>query len=155
MQLKNLPYKSEIIFKQEVLDTLLTYKQGYNVSETGGVLLGQIYTDGEIVVCRCSEPCVAGKADRMGFSRSSKTANKIINDAFEGSNGTILYVGEWHTHPEPYPSPSKTDKTSIEEIYRTANINNPNLIYVIVGDMDIFCGVYDGKTHYRTSLSIR
>ncbi len=155
MQLKNLPYKSEIIFKQEVLDTLLTYKQGYNGSETGGVLLGQIYTDGEIVVCRCSEPCVAGKADRMGFSRSSKTANKIINDAFEGSNGTILYVGEWHTHPEPYPSPSTTDKTSIEEIYRTANINNPNLIYVIVGDMDIFCGVYDGKTHYRTSLSIR
>lgn len=155
MQLKNLPYKSEIIFKQEVLDTLLTYKQGYNGSETGGVLLGQIYTDGEIVVCRCSEPCVAGKADRMGFSRSSKTANKIINDAFEGSNGTILYVGEWHTHPEPYPSPSTTDKTSIEEIYRTANINNPNLIYVIVGEMDIFCGVYDGKTHYRTSLSIR
>lgn len=155
MQLKNLPYKSEIIFNQEVLDTLLTYKQGYNGSETGGVLLGQIYTDGEIVVCRCSEPCVAGKADRMRFSRSSKTANKIINDAFEESNGTILYVGEWHTHPEPYPSPSTTDKTSIEEIYRTANINNPNLIYVIVGDMDIFCGVYDGKTHYRTSLSIR
>lgn len=155
MQLKNLPYKSEIRFKQEVLDTLLTYKQGHNGTETGGVLLGQVYTDGEIIVCRCSDPCIAGKADKKGFSRSSKTANKIINDAFVGSNGTILYVGEWHTHPEPYPRPSTTDKTSIEEIYRTANINNSNLIYVIVGEIDIFCGVYDGKTHYRVPLSIR
>lgn len=112
-------------------------------------------TDEEIVVCKCSEPCIAGKADRMGFSRSSKTANKIINDAFKRSNGTILYIGEWHTHPEPYPSPSTTDKASIEEIYHTANIHNSNLIYVIVGEIDIFCGVYDGKTHYRIPLSIR
>ena len=132
----------------------MNYKQGYNESETGGILLGQIYTNGEILVCICSEPCIAGQANRISFSRSSKIANKIINDAFEGSNGTILYVGEWHTHPEPYPRPSATDKASIEEIYQTTNINDSILIYVIVGVSDIFCGVYDGNTHYQIPLVI-
>ena len=83
------------------------------------------------------------------FYRSFKIANKIINQAFQESNGTVLYLGEWHTHPVDNPIPSPTDKTSIENIYNTANLSVNVIIYLIIGRSSIYYGCYDGKKHYK------
>ena len=149
MKLQSITYSPEIIFDPEVIDILYTYKQNGDTPETGGILLGKVYKNGDIMVCRCSEPCVIGKANKMGFYRSFKIANKIINQAFQESNGTVLYLGEWHTHPVDNPIPSPTDKTSIENIYNTANLSVNVIIYLIIGRSSIYYGCYDGKKHYK------
>ena len=76
MKLQSTSYSPEIIFDPEVIDILYTYKQNSDTPETGGILLGKVYKNGDIMVCRCSEPCVIGKANKMGFHRSFKIANK-------------------------------------------------------------------------------
>ncbi|WP_366517454.1 Mov34/MPN/PAD-1 family protein [uncultured Alistipes sp.] len=60
----------------------------------------------------------------------------------------MVYVGEWHTHPENVPSPSATDLKSIKNIYNTTNLNSDIIVYIIIGRQSEYYGCYDGQMHY-------
>ena len=147
MKLKKFPY-NKILLAESVLNDLNHYRQRINEPETGGILLGKILANGNIIICNCSRPCISGKAYAVGFERSSKLANQIIRQFFNESNGTIVYVGEWHTHPENVPSPSATDLKSIKNIYNTTNLNSDIIVYIIIGPKSEYYGCYDGQMHY-------
>ena len=52
---------------------------------------------------------------------------------FRESQGTQIYLGEWHTHREVEPSPSWKDRHEIRRAFRKSTLNLEFLILVIVG----------------------
>jgi integrative and conjugative element protein (TIGR02256 family) len=128
----------ELIFEPEVIRILNSYRQlETRSSEAGGILLGRIYNS-KIVIEKVSEPSSEDKAGRFSFNRYVKKAQRIVNDAWAESDGELLYLGEWHTHPEVIPTPSSTDRTLLSNMLRDTKMDIDFLFMVIVGMQDIY-----------------
>ena len=129
--------------KQEVLEQLRAYAQ-HEGNEQCGVLTGSKINDKTYRISKVSPPCVANNT-RFRCERDAKMANEFIKNDYEQSNHTRTYMGEWHTHPEPYPHPSWTDFSSIVSNFEESSLDYPFLIMAIVGTESIYFSIYDGK----------
>lgn len=102
--------------------------------EAGGVLLGRILRNGgHVVVDTITTPQPADIRSRFSIIRDGDAHQVLIDLAWGGSAGTCGYLGEWHTHPEADPVPSKVDLAqwkhrTIHDVYEGAG-----LLFVIVG----------------------
>ncbi|HEX3529510.1 MAG TPA: Mov34/MPN/PAD-1 family protein [Thermoanaerobaculia bacterium] len=78
--------------------------------EAGGVLLGRHIADSDdIIVDDLTVPIRGDRRGRYLFMRGHEAHQKVIDRAWRDSEGTCVYLGEWHTHPEPVPTPSSVD----------------------------------------------
>ena len=128
---------------ESVIEQLDQYRQT-DGAEIGGILIGSIINDRKIRINRISLPCVI-QASRCGCTRDAKRANEIIQQEFETSNHTRVYLGEWHTHPEKVPRPSKTDCKSVAEIFKDAQLPYERIIMLIIGQHSEYWSLFDGK----------
>lgn len=133
----------KIAISQSVLDGLNNFVQTGKKLENGGVLMGSIF-DNRIEILRISVPTPFDKCNRYGFIRDKKSAKLFIDYEFVNSNGKIIYLGEWHTHPEDYPAPSSQDIKMIKEQYKENIFNEKFLLMLILGRKDIYFGLFDG-----------
>ena len=134
-----------IIIEQNVVELFNTFRQTRRKPESGGILLGRVY-ENEIRIKKASIPTIFDSSSRYKFNRHKNSAQLFTDYEFENSGGTIIYLGEWHTHPENTPIPSSTDIKMIITQFRKNKINEDFLIMIIVGLIDIYIGFYDGKT---------
>ena len=138
-------YKNKIVeIEMNVLDVFSSFKQVNRKPENGGILLGILEED-RILITRASIPTSLDSKSRYRFTRNKKSAQIIIDYEFINSDGSVIYLGEWHTHPENFPSPSQTDLRMIQKQYEKNVINEPFLFMIIIGLQNIFVGVYDDK----------
>lgn len=87
--------------------------------ESGGVLLGsQVIGESRYVITELTLPTPKDRRGRFFFIRSRLAANKVIKTAWKESLGTVNYLGEWHTHDEPIPTPSETDLRLLRNVIR-------------------------------------
>jgi integrative and conjugative element protein (TIGR02256 family) len=95
----------------DALETLTGFIQNApGRQEAGGVLLGRHIADSkDIVVDEVTMPMPGDRQRRFGFFRAAHRHQRAIDRAWTDSGGTRAYLGEWHTHPEPLPSPSLID----------------------------------------------
>ncbi len=101
--------------------------------EAGGVLLGRhILESVDIIVDTVTEPMPGDKRERYRFFRSQYLHQLEIDRMWEESLGTCTYLGEWHTHPEQYPSPSDIDRLDWAQRLRRDQFTEP-IFFVIVG----------------------
>lgn len=132
-----------IIFSQGALDALNQYVQrSPEQNESGGVLLGRLLYSGHIVVDEITTPQPNDKATHTTFFRSDDHQT-LINDAWKRSEGTCLYLGEWHTHAEEIPFPSKVD---LDDWHRRLQTDKPSIdstLFLIVGTCAI--SLYEGR----------
>ena len=140
---------------QEVLEYLSRQAQTSG-NEQAGILIGSEIGDHAYRVNKASEPCeIKQKATKIGCVRNAKKANEIIIAEFEKSNGTRVYLGEWHTHPEDYPSPSHVDTNSIKTIIETGDIPAEGVFLIIIGLKQIYYGFhYNGKLYDITPVIV-
>jgi integrative and conjugative element protein (TIGR02256 family) len=132
-----------IHISDEVLSILDKYKQHKKYQdESGGIILGIVHEDNNICISKISKPNTSDKASRYSFERDKKAAQIIVNSEFYESDGMIIYLGEWHTHPEPNPSPSSVDIKMIKQQYKHNKINEDFLILLIQGTESIYIGLY-------------
>jgi len=138
--------KYKIFIAPSVVSILAGYKQIHRKDcEAGGILLGQINEDG-IYILKASIPNSRDKRSRMSFIRDRDRAQLIINHEFANSGGKTIYLGEWHSHPEKFPSPSSVDKAMIKDQFKKNKINEPFLIFIIQGISGIYIGlIADGE----------
>ena len=117
--------------------------------EAGGILLGSyIIESNDIIIDLISTPLLGDKQTRFSFFRKSKRHQKIINKVWHESNGTLNYLGEWHTHPEFLPSPSNTDLKDWKRKLKQDKFYGNYLYFIIVGIEEIF--VWEGcKSTYN------
>lgn len=102
--------------------------------EAGGVLLGRLLVDGDIVVV--DDVTVPGPHDRRGrfrFLRAKGPSQVAVNEAWGRSGGEINYLGEWHTHPEDEPTPSWHDRGEWRRLVAIQTYEQASLFFVIVG----------------------
>lgn len=106
--------------------------------EAGGVLLGRLIKDSkDVIVDRVTVPMVGDQRGRHGFVRSEKSHQRVIASAWRKSCGTCHYLGEWHTHPENYPTPSRQDYDNWRNILKNRTFYSFYLYFVIVGLKEI------------------
>lgn len=151
MEIKRDKYTIKI--SENVLSILEKYNQKNGKNESGGILLGSIEEDGIIYISKLSLPNPFDKSSRYSFDRDKKIAQILVEFEFHNSDGTCIYLGEWHTHPEKTPSPSHIDIKMITQQYTENKINVTFLIMIIKGTESLYIGVYDGINLIQINLN--
>lgn len=136
-------YMPVVEVTESVMEKINQYRQKAG-SETGGIIMGSIINERKIRINRISQPCVI-LTSRCGCTRDAKKANGIIQREFEASNHTRVYLGEWHTHPENMPTPSRTDYQSVRDIFRNALLPYNRIIILIIGLKSEYWSCFNGK----------
>jgi integrative and conjugative element protein (TIGR02256 family) len=73
---------------------------------------------------------------RTRFHRAKRRHQAAIDAAWAASEGTCTYLGEWHTHPEPIPTPSAVDWTDWRRRLLRDRYTEP-LFFIIIGTIAI------------------
>ena len=137
--------KFNLTITDDVLNIFKSYIQDTKEKkESGGILLAQIKKN-HVYLIRASVPNSFDKQTRCSFERNKDIAQIIVNYEFINSNDKTIYVGEWHTHPEDYPSPSGQDERMIEGQLKLNKDIEPYLFIIIQGIKGLYVGLYDGK----------
>ena len=103
-------------------------------SEAGGVLIGRrVEGCDDVVVDQITTPLPRDVRARMRFARQDPGHQERITRVWEASGGTLGYLGEWHTHPEPLPAPSRVDWQDWKRRLREDTTDGPDVFFMIVG----------------------
>ncbi|PWK20014.1 Mov34/MPN/PAD-1 family protein [Xanthomarina spongicola] len=139
---------------KNVIDKMNDYIQDVSYKpESGGILMGYVLKENVFAINDISVPSKLDKASRYNFTRSKKNAQQILNKAFNNSDGKQIYLGEWHTHPEDFPSPSNLDFKSIKKQFQ-GNILNSPLIFMIIYGRKGFYITYEKGDSIRSAQNI-
>lgn len=133
--------RDRLIIKTKALNVLRRYGRKKDTYESGGILLGYVYKDHTEVV----NVTTPSRFDSFGprfFIRSRISAQAQIDKAWKKSNGTLIYLGEWHTHSEANPKPSVVDREMIMKSRRETKMEIDFLYLMIVGHN---CSYWVGK----------
>ncbi|WP_046180579.1 Mov34/MPN/PAD-1 family protein [Domibacillus tundrae] len=120
-------------------------------AEAGGTLLGRfILESSDIVIDKVTVPMERDIRKRCYFKRNREDHQKVVYSIWEESRGTCNYLGEWHTHPEPHPTPSSHDLKEWEKVLENTVYDAEELFFLIIGTKSI--GVWVGN---KASLKIK
>lgn len=110
--------------------------------ESGGILLG--YRRGiHLHVTMATPPQAADRGWRYQFKRSSRHHQEIALQQWCSSDGMVDYLGEWHSHPQNQPIPSKTD---LDEWRRICCRRHKPMVFLIVGvSGELWVGLSSGQ----------
>lgn len=116
----------------DLLHKLVENGKNYYPNEFGGFLIGY-YSDEErhLQITDTIFP-ESFNMSRYSFERSTKGIEKKLENYYKEKPKKI-YVGEWHTHPDNYPTPSVTDILAINKIANNQNTFLLNPVLLIIG----------------------
>lgn len=125
---------------------MLNAKRQFDKNEDCGILFGSQISDERIRINSISDSCCDNaSALKCSCHLDAAKANNLIAEEFNKSNQTRVYIGEWHTHPEDYPSPSTQDLKSLKESFNKNQLAIPHFILMaIIGRKSICFKMYDG-----------
>ena len=117
----------------EVADIWHAHQQtAPEATESFGVLIGTTTVDRrEIWIKRVTTPMAQDRRTRFSFALRDPGHQREVCGMFACSGGRAIYLGTWHTHPEPVPTPSWIDQNDWVACLR-ANRGRP-LAFVLVG----------------------
>lgn len=139
VKLRHPALPGEVWICPETQEIILQYRQtGCFSREAGGILMGY-RRGGHIDIQEASVPMSKDIRRRHGFERLDPGHQALADRRWKASGGTVLYLGEWHTHPCPTPHPSSIDRTEWTKL--TATHQTP-LTFIIGGTRDWYveCG---------------
>jgi integrative and conjugative element protein (TIGR02256 family) len=137
--------KMKVYYYESVLRLFDSEIQKFGLIETGGVLLGW-YDEENIIVAKATGAGPNATHENFYFRADANYIDMIIDMEFANSNGKIIYLGEWHTHPQTNPQPSPVDLNSLEEITESSKSSN---LLLILGAID-----FSIKEFIERSISI-
>lgn len=109
-------------------------------AEAGGQLFASIIKK-EITIVQATGPSIEDQRSRFGFKPSRKKEQRdILKLHAEG----LDFVGDWHTHPQDIPRPSKQDIASIKDVFRKSDHELEGIVLVILGRNEPPEGLYVG-----------
>ena len=129
----------EIIICPDVLKHFHKHRQSSSgAPEVGGQLFAKILPEC-VCVCLATGPANEDKRGRFWFVPNQKRQNDEIQKLFKDG---LHFVGDWHTHPEPIPTPSGTDLSSMKECFNKSRHQLKSFVMVIVGQSDFPEGLW-------------
>jgi integrative and conjugative element protein (TIGR02256 family) len=146
--------KQRVWFKPSVLETFSRFRQIRGEPEGGGLLFAEF----ELPIIRISTvttPHTTDRRWRMLFVPNRILQRRVIKEQFKRGHH---FVGEWHTHPEPSPTPSNLDLASMRDAFLKSGHELNYFITVIVGNradkLALWVSVHDGN-HFRRLNEVR
>jgi len=124
-----------ILIEPSVVELVRGYCQHQsNMPESGGILLG--YRRGtHLHVVSATTPQRDDQRKRFHFSRCDQYHQNVAISQWNMSGNTMDYIGEWHTHPEPKPTPSSLDMSEWKKI---CCARKSSMVFLIVGWTGVF-----------------
>lgn len=122
----------EVQLPEYVFDKIKIQIIKYYPHECGGIFVGSIDENNTAIIKNMMMPRKF-KSSPVFFLRVADFINKWLLRIFRQSEGRILYLGEWHSHPNGQPIPSTTDFNSMEKISLNENVRIRTPILLIVG----------------------
>ena len=104
-------YGRRVIVNYEVAGVWQAHRQILaTASESFGVLMGTTSVDRrEVWIDGLTTPMRRDRRSGFSFSLRDPGHQRAVSRGFASSDGTAIYLGTWHTHPEPLPTPSRVD----------------------------------------------
>jgi integrative and conjugative element protein (TIGR02256 family) len=134
---------NKIIYDRAVLEFFAGQLKEYGSAvETGGVLLGY-RNDNFINVLKASLPGPKAIHEYQYFQADPDYVDMVIDEEYANSEGKIVYLGEWHTHPQLIPKPSPKDLQSLDEI---AESKGDFCIMLIIGSLEFSLENFHSKS---------
>lgn len=123
----------------EAIATMLSYVQlAPGATEAGGVLMGRhIIGTRDVVVDRVTAPMPGDRRSTTSFTRRKRRHQRALDDEWSRSGGTRVYLGEWHTHPEPVPRPSGVDMDDWRRRLEEDIVESRSVFFLIVGQTEM------------------
>lgn len=125
-----------IVVSEQVADAISGYRRSALPAETGGVLLGVLDMEARSVhVSLALDAPSDSEGDEDGFERGIAGLRARIVRATDESAGQLVYVGEWHSHPEGYAAtPSPKDLLQLAELADLLDMNGVPALMAIAND---------------------
>ena len=122
-------------------------------SKAGGILLGrQNISNNNIIIEHHTEPMHGDYQTRLRFLRRDPGHLSFFQELYNNSNGTIGYIGEWHTHPEDIPQYSIIDLKNWRKIHGKSGTNQVQY-HLIAGRNAVAIWKYSGKQPYLVKIA--
>lgn len=125
--------KSRLLhFSSQTLETFGQHIQASDADcEAGGLLLGSVH-GAHLLIQQATVPTSWDKRFRYLFERMPFGHEAIALSRWTATQGTVRYLGEWHTHPEDIPLPSGLDRSEWNRLSTQRRDKRP-MLAVIVG----------------------
>lgn len=128
-------------FDRDVLKTLTGQRQlTHMATENGGQVFAR-FAAGRVQIEAVTVTKGKSRRTKYGFWPDRGAERADIARLFAQG---LHYVGDWHSHPEPAPSPSQHDKTKMLEIFRQSKHELEVMLTVIIGQLEFPGGLYVG-----------
>lgn len=132
----------------KVVGKLDTFKQKSGSNEAGGMLFAEFH-EGVVIIKAISTPCSLDLASPTSFVMNEGKMLKTIEKMYHKHG--LHYVGDWHTHSEQCPIPSRTDINSIRKAFIGSTHELNYFILMIVSNISTkisYLSLTDGKREF-------
>jgi len=99
--------------------------------ETGGILMGTKSKEGGHIL-QAIGPGPKAIHKEFSFKPDDDFHEKQMASVFNSTNGTVTYLGEWHTHPTSAAYLSDRDKKTLKDIafYKPSQLPQPLMLII-------------------------
>ena len=114
-----------------IQQALIALAQHWDPLEVGGVLAG--YWDGaEAVITDWVGPGENANHQRFNYTPDYDFHTKEIERLYAASEGTTIYLGDWHTHPSGASRLSPVDKRTLQMIADAPDAQCPRPLMLLL-----------------------
>jgi [CysO sulfur-carrier protein]-S-L-cysteine hydrolase len=132
LKLTNKEIELNINIDDDLINRIYNYGMEHYPKEFGGFLIGNYSEDLKTVYIKETLLPKKFKASKFSFERSVEGVKETL-EKYYNAKERMIYVGEWHTHPDNKPTPSSTDIKALEEIANHDEVKIKNPILLIMG----------------------
>ncbi|MDD4354018.1 MAG: ThiF family adenylyltransferase [Candidatus Nanoarchaeia archaeon] len=122
-----------IFVNDELLSKIKSLSIRSYPNESGGILIGSFFNNNKtIYISEIYTPSKSEKS-KTSFKRFVKDINEYLLKKHKESNGELIYLGEWHSHPDSSSKYSTIDFNSMVNIAVDNKVKTKNPILLING----------------------
>lgn len=136
-----------VFISAHILKSIYVISKKHLPNEFGGIFTG-FNNENDFVIVDFELPSEF-KQTKVSFTREGDSLNSYLSEIHSQSEGSIVYLGEWHTHPYGTARYSNNDYKSMVEIARATEVKIPNPILIVFSidddsfDYQIYCIIKD------------
>jgi integrative and conjugative element protein (TIGR02256 family) len=122
----------KLIVSQKWIDYIKNQSIEHFPNEFGGILVGYYMNDTTLFVSNIFTPQQVSTSPNA-YTRYAEDVNVYLETIYHETDGALVYVGEWHSHPNSSSAFSQKDFKTMQSIANDSNTNNKNPILLING----------------------